>query len=615
MKLMEYSKPSTNTNYSIWEQLPAPEARYTSYLTRHFYDNTAKHLIKDTVRVMMNGLPINLEKVQELEVVLVEQLDKVDYDIANSLLVKAYLKKKYSKLIDSYKEDRASKLRSSDYYLKPFKHTDMAHRSFFMKVYAEDHDLPTLEEELFEGVPKWTVKRVRKVAEGRPVLSRLLAGGLSDTHPLVQRAMVSLAETKANMWNKSYFSQIQNPQVEPPKFNPGSPLQKAEIFEMIGIESTTLTSSGSPQWDRKQIERVNKETDDQDVKDFTQSLIDHSFAAIIQNNFIKAFYNYTIDGRLYGNLKLLGAKSARYTSNSPNMLQMPSTGSVFAKPVKECFIAPEGYVVGTIDFSALEDRVTANNTRDPVKLGIFTEGLDGHSVAATYYYEEKVKDLIGDFASTLEAHKEASKMFKALVDDKDKVAKGIRQDSKIPNFKLSYGGYPDEHKGGVVSQKLFDLYHYSLYPGVSAFREDYVIPTAEAEGQIHLGLGFSIKTDRAESDQRTLNNACSQFWSILTAVAINEIHLRIDEAGLQEEIQVTSSIYDSIYFIIKDDPYIIQWLNEQIVPIMEKDYMEDQTIPNEARLELGNDWSTLYELSDNASIEEISQVLDILHEA
>jgi len=68
------------------------------------------------------------------------------------------------------------------------------------------------------------------------------------------------------------------------------------------------------------------------------------------------------------------------------MLNMPSTGSIFAKPIKRCFTAPEGFVIATADYAALEDRVIASLSRDPNKCAILTDGVDGHSPRCMYLF-------------------------------------------------------------------------------------------------------------------------------------------------------------------------------------------------------------------------------------
>jgi hypothetical protein len=309
---------STSDDYSPHDLLPAPVPKDTIYPTRYFYENVVKHLVKDTVRIMMNGLHIDLAKVQALEEVLNTQLALVASNLLDNPLIYEFQKLQHKRIVAEYIEDRRSKLRPLDYFLKPFKHNDMTHRSYFVHLFTTKLGLPQPSELLPTGVPKWDAKLVKKLSTTYPALRRLLAGELPLDNPSVVEAMSLLAQHKQAIYNRSYLDQIDNPDVELPPFNPASSLQKQQLFEWLGIESEEVSKkTGNPVWDRDQVERINKTTADPIIGDFTQQFIDYSFAAIVRNNFIEAFYKYTVDGRLHGQLNLFGAKSFRYTSQAP----------------------------------------------------------------------------------------------------------------------------------------------------------------------------------------------------------------------------------------------------------------------------------------------------------
>jgi DNA polymerase I-like protein with 3'-5' exonuclease and polymerase domains len=307
-----------NINYSPHDQLPAPEPSTIDYKVDHFYTNTAKYLIKDAIRIMDNGLSIDLNKVIELEEVLETQLQEIEKELESNPLIVQYLEHKHSSEIAQYKKARQQKLRSYTDYVTPFNHKDMTHRSYFMEIYGQTKGWSKPEEKLPTGVSKWPLKLVKQYAKVNQVIAMLVNGALpANTHAAVA-AMEQLAKDKAKLYNCKYLEQMVNPEVPLPKFNPASSKQKQELFKMLGIESEAVSkTTGLPTWSRDQIERVNKETDVESIKALTQCFIDHSFAAIIKNNFIEAFYNYTVNNRLYGQYKLLGAKTGRFTSSNP----------------------------------------------------------------------------------------------------------------------------------------------------------------------------------------------------------------------------------------------------------------------------------------------------------
>ena len=614
--------------YSPHDLLPAPIPSTIDPPQDYFYESVAKHLIKDTVRITSNGLPIDLHKVEELENELEVIASKVKDSIAANPIIVNYLSVKYSAKVEAYKLDQTSKLKSVESLIVPFNYKKPEHRSYFMHLYASQLGIDEPSDLLPSGVPKWPAALVKKLSSSKPILQRLLTGTLKpeETAP----AMKLLAEHKAIIKNRSYNDNIATPKVIMPEFNPNSPDDKHYVFtNLLGYESGKLTDGyekyerdlaksikyGKPaptepknkwSWGRKQLESlVDQLTDPNEISLF-KDCIEFSYGDKISSTFIPAFYNYTIDGRLYSNLKLLGAKSARFTSSNPNMLQLPSTGSIYAKAVKKCFISSPGKIILTADFNALEDRVLASITNDEGKCALLEDStLDGHCYNALGYYTSEVEQ----FLDTSLDYKDKVRQFHSLVESKHKELKDIRQRSKAVTFKLAYGGMPDAHKRGAITEEIYNNYHNLLYPGVRSYIDNYVVPTAEAKGKLHLGLGFYIKTDFASNDSRTLHNASIQFWSILSIIAINKLHSLIDAAGLQDDVKVISTIYDSIYIECTKTPSIIKWTNDNLISCMTKDFIPNQRIPNTAESEIGYNWADLFKLPVNSTEDEIEQIL------
>ena len=330
---------TTDPNYSPWSLLPSPEPCTISPPADYFYEHVAKHLVRDTVRITSNGLGIDLNEVMHLEDTIDESIDKVRAALQSNPIIIKYFDQIYAREIQKEVDLQTSKLHTPDQHLVAFKHSDQVHRSYFMHLFAQQQQISEPPDLLPSGVPKWPANLVKKFTATYPLLDRLLKGTLN--HPLIDQAMQLLAEHKCDMYNSKYLAKIQNPDVEYPKFNPRSPDARTIVFtNILGYESNKLTDGykkyerelanaqrynkplptepkNKYSWGRKQLEQLLDSLSDPDEVSLVSNMIEFSFGDKIKSSFIPAFYKYTVNGRLYSNLKLLGAKSGRFTSSNP----------------------------------------------------------------------------------------------------------------------------------------------------------------------------------------------------------------------------------------------------------------------------------------------------------
>lgn len=112
----------------------------------------------------------------------------------------------------------------------------------------------------------------------------------------------------------------------------------------------------------------------------TEQILKVRGIGVLMSTFVEKLPNSTTpDSRIHATFKQIGAGTGRFSSESPNMQNIPS----HAVDIRHMFRASPGYVMLSCDYSAQEPRVTAYISHDPNMIDAFKKGRDIYASIAS----------------------------------------------------------------------------------------------------------------------------------------------------------------------------------------------------------------------------------------
>ena len=163
-------------------------------------------------------------------------------------------------------------------------------------------------------------------------------------------------------------------------FNLGSPKQIGDIlFGEMGIESGKTTAKGAQSTDASLLEDLAAQG-----HELPRILLDwrqlSKLKGTYTDNLVAAIDQKT--GRVHTSYSLAAATTGRLASSDPNLQNIPIRTEEGRK-IRKCFIADEGHVLISADYSQIELRLLAHIGDIPQLKQAFADGLDIHAMTAS----------------------------------------------------------------------------------------------------------------------------------------------------------------------------------------------------------------------------------------
>lgn len=298
-------------------------------------------------------------------------------------------------------------------------------------------------------------------------------------------------------------------------------------------------------------------------------ILEHRELAKLKSSFADPLYEASAaDGRVHTSFDQLGTATGRFSSSKPNLQNIPARDK--GQEIRECFVAPEGYVLLSADYSQIDLRVLAHLSGDKNFTEAFRNGEDIHL-------------------------RTASEVFGFVP---EMVTKEMRRSAKAINFGIVYGQTAQglsQELGISRSEALKYIKHYfEACPGIKEWTEK-TVEAAKADGYVTTFAGRRRMLPELHSPNRNIRMFGERAAGNMpvqggSAEIIKKAMLAASKAFYgSKDVRMLLQVHDELIFEVRKE--CLPSAARQIKSIMENAYV--LSVPLAAELKCGTNWKAM----------------------
>ncbi len=270
-----------------------------------------------------------------------------------------------------------------------------------------------------------------------------------------------------------------------------------------------------------------------------------------------------------------GAATGRLASQTPNLQNIPIK-SELGRAIRHAFIADEGYVLVSFDYSQIELRIAAFLSHDKNLAAIFKDGRDVHTEVAARVFHVRESDVTYE----------------------------MRRRAKVINFGILYGmGVTSLQQAlGTKRAEAQEFYneYFAAFPRLAAYIEE-VKGDAARQGYTETffgrrryfdGIKSPIPYIRSAAERMAINAPLQGTQADLVKLAMIKIDALFKKEALNKAY-ILLQVHDELVFEIEED--MVKKLAPKIKEIMETIVSEKERngIPFLAEGKVGKNWGEM----------------------